>query len=376
MASVNWEKATTQKAGAMRVHFGRSDRVERNHSNKDIDKSKSHLNVYIGAEDYVPMYEKVKARIREVDKKHPPKRDMGDRRITCVMLETPVPQEVAEKGKAEEFLRLAHRTFEDFFGTENVGGTCGHFDEQHLYIKDGKEQMSLIHGHTLVAAFAEWRDKKTGEQRIGINGKNCMTKARFSALNNAIDRMCQEHFGVAYLTGEKGEHGRTVEELKARQGLEKIKKENDDFVQSITPSTTKKVKGIFGEKEVAKTEDELQQDKQILAAQAVLQREQDVAQKEEQQTRMATKIAAAQRELSEKSKALSEERKALEIEKKSLETEKKNFAKAVLIQARQLADKIMRSMGFKPNKGYDINNQINTNLQQERSMHNEHDHNH
>lgn len=219
MASVDWQKATTQKAGAMKKHNGKDERVNGNHSNNDIDKSKSHLNVYIGADDYAPMLDKVKARIKEVDEKYPPKRNMGDKRITCIMLETPVPQEITEQGKAEDFLRNAHKVIEDFFGAENVGGTCGHFDEQHWYTdKDGKERMSLVHGHTLVAAYAEWQDKKTGELRRGINGKNCETKTRLRALNKAMDDMCLREYGISYNTAETPEH-KSVERLKEETEL-------------------------------------------------------------------------------------------------------------------------------------------------------------
>lgn len=219
MASVDWCKATIQKAGAMKKHNGKEERVSVNHSNEDIDKSKSELNVYIGADDYAPMLEKVKARIAEVDKEHPPKRNQGDRRITCIMLETPVPQAITEQGKAADFLRQAHKVIEDFFGAENVGGTCGHFDEQHTYTdKDGKERMSLVHGHTLCAAYAEWTDKKTGEFRQGINGKNCETKARLTALNKAMDEMCRREYGISYNTAETPER-KSVERLKEETAL-------------------------------------------------------------------------------------------------------------------------------------------------------------
>lgn len=227
MASVDWQKATTQKAGAMKKHNGKKERVNGNHSNKHIDKSKSHLNVYIGADDYAPMLDKVKARIKEVDKEHPPLRNMRDRRITCILLETPVPQEITEQGKAEEFLRKAHKVFEDFFGVENVGGTCGHLDEQHYYIdKDGKERLSLVHGHSVVAAYAEWIDK-AGESRKGINGKHCETRARLKALNKAMDEMCRREYGISYNTAESPER-KTVETLKkesdVRQELGELNK--------------------------------------------------------------------------------------------------------------------------------------------------------
>jgi DNA repair exonuclease SbcCD ATPase subunit len=227
MASVDWCKATTQKAGGMIRHCGEKERIEVNHSNKDIDKSKSHLNIYIGADDYEPMLDKVEARIDEVDKENPPERDLGDKRVTCILLYTPVPQAIADKGKAKEFLQDAHKLFEDFFGAENVGGTCGHFDEVHKYIdKNGKETDSLIHGHTIVAAYAEWTEDvkksvkqengrykqvKTGEtrERKGINGKNSVTKERMTKLNKAIDKMCMEKYGISYNTGMGAEKKQT-----------------------------------------------------------------------------------------------------------------------------------------------------------------------
>lgn len=228
MASVDWQKATTQKAGAMIKHNGKVERVNGNHSNTDIDKRKSHMNVYIGADDYAPMLEKVKARIREVDKAHPPKRDMGDRRITCILLEIPVPQEITAQGKAAEFLTKAHKVLEDFFGAENVGGTVGHFDEQHIYTdKDGKERLSLVHGHSVVAAYAEWTEH--GELRQGINGKHCETRTRLKALNDAIDAMCRREYNISYNTAETPER-KSVERLKEET---KLRREADAWRKEI-----------------------------------------------------------------------------------------------------------------------------------------------
>lgn len=230
MASVDWQKATLQKAGAMKKHNGKEERLSGNHSNEHIDKSKSHLNVYIGADDYSAMLEKVKARIKDVDERHPPKRDMGDRRITCMLLETPVPQEITEQGRAEEFLRKAHSVIEGIFGAENVGGTCGHFDEQHYYFdKDGKERLSLVHGHTLCAAYAEWEDKRTGELRKGINGKNCETKARLTAMNKAMCEMCMREYGIEYNTAETPQR-KSVETLKQESA---VRQEVGELTKSV-----------------------------------------------------------------------------------------------------------------------------------------------
>lgn len=92
------------------------------------------------------------------------------------------------------------------------------------YIENGVEKISLAHSHTLVSAYAEWTDK-SGERK-GINGKNFETKARLTALNNAVDKMCREEFGVEYLIGE-GKNGKTVEQLKAESQLEKTRLDNE-----------------------------------------------------------------------------------------------------------------------------------------------------
>lgn len=250
MASVNWMKSNVQTVCAMAIHNGRRERVECNHTNTDIDKSKSHLNIYIGADDWSAMADKVKNRVEEVDKEHPPLRDTGKERVTCFLLETPVPQEIAEQGKAEEFLRKAHKVLEDFFGAENVGGTVGHFDEQHYYTdKDGKERLSLIHGHSPIAAYVEWTEDikknvkqpdgrykqvKTGEtrERCGINGKHCESKARLTALNKAMEEMCRREYGISYNTGETPQR-KNVERLKRESEL---RREESKLKQAIAQS--------------------------------------------------------------------------------------------------------------------------------------------
>lgn len=228
MASVDWYKVTTQAAGGMRVHFDAEKRVQGNHANKDIDKSKSHLNLYIGAPDYKEMLDIIKKRVKNVDEEFPPERLRKDRK-TMTILETPVPQAVADAGKAAEFLRDCHEEFIKYFGAENVGGTVCHFDEVHPYTdKDGKERMSLIHGHTLVANYVEWseKNKETGEieERKGINGKNFETRKRLKALNKAIHEMCLERYGVSFNTGLTAEK-KQIEVLKH----ESLVRENDEL---------------------------------------------------------------------------------------------------------------------------------------------------
>ena len=218
MASVNWLKMTNQDAGGMRRHLDAEKRVSGNHANKDIDTSKSHLNLYIGANDYKDMLDTVKSRVKEVDAAYPPLSVRKDRK-TCTMLETPVPQAIADAGRAAEFMRDCHAEFCKYFGAENVGGTVCHFDEVHPYKdKNGIERMSLIHGHTRVENYVE---------RKGINGKNFETKKRLNAVNKAIHDMCLSRYGVEYNTGLTADRIQT-EQLKheslVRENAEKEEK--------------------------------------------------------------------------------------------------------------------------------------------------------
>lgn len=72
MAGVNWDKMTMSKAGAMQVHNGREERVERNHSNQNIDKSKSDQNFFVGCDDWSDAFLGMRSRVAEVDKQYPP----------------------------------------------------------------------------------------------------------------------------------------------------------------------------------------------------------------------------------------------------------------------------------------------------------------
>lgn len=225
MASVNWMKATTQKAGGLKKHLGQTERENGNHSNEHIDRELSHQNYAIGC-DYAEALAQMKARTKEVDEVLPPKRVRKDR-VTCCFLELPCPREVAEQGKSDEFFLKAHQLYEDFFGKANVHGTFVHKDEVHEYTaKDGSTQTSLEHAHTLVSAFVEGK---------GINGKAFETRAKIKALNTAMDEMCVREFGVHLNTGERADR-KSVETLKqeseARQELGELQQRVGELQQA------------------------------------------------------------------------------------------------------------------------------------------------
>lgn len=219
MASVNWLKMTKQTAAAMNKHNGKEERVNLNHTNPDIDKSKSNLNYCIGCSDYKDSYQAMCRRVEEVDKIYPPMKVRKDRKV-CVSLEIKCPQEIYDSGRSKEFFEKGYAVFQDFFGAENVHGSCVHLDEIHPYIEDGVQKMSLAHSTTLVSGYAEWKDKN-GETRRGISASKLETKANLKKLNKVFCDMVRREFGVEYNTGEKAKH-KTVEQLKAESEIETL----------------------------------------------------------------------------------------------------------------------------------------------------------
>lgn len=211
MASADWLKCTTQKAGAMKKHLGQKEREQGNHSNKDINKELTKNNYTIGCTDYGEALERMKRRTKEVDKVIPPLRIKKDR-ITCCFIEVPCPLTLTERGLSDDFFDKTYQTLTDFFGSENVHGGFVHKDEVHTYIdKDKKHRTSLEHIHVLVSAYTPHK---------GINGKAFETKPRLNTLNRNLDDMCFRSFGVRFNTKETPQR-KSVERLKEETELRK-----------------------------------------------------------------------------------------------------------------------------------------------------------
>lgn len=407
MAGVNWLKMTMPRAGSMEVHNGKDERVTRNHSNQDIDKSKSDQNFFVGCDDWSYAYAAMKSRVTEVDKQYPPHKKLdANERIVCVSLITYCPQAVYDSGQVKEFFEKVDEVQRKVFGSENVHGTAVHLDEIHNYIDaDGTERSSLAHGHSLVSSYAEWTDPKSGEERKGINGKNFQTRPKMNELNKAIDEMCRREFGVPYMTGKGKGKGRSksVEEVKTETQLRMAKKENEDFVRSLAPETTKTTKGFLGkEKIVDKTPEEIERDKEVKAAQAVLKDKDDLAERERSIAERERKIAQRESELTADEEKLAEyaakceadangnvakmregyqqqlDRQAAEFTgqiaelkaekatlKEQLQRQAKSVANAIAISARTLLEKTMQQMGLQIPSGYTVDAQMRAAQQQQ-----------
>jgi len=385
MASADWLKLTSPHAAGMGKHLDPEKRLASEHSNRDIDKSKSHLNITIGCETYSEALTAMRKRVKEVDKLYPPlKKKKADERVIAEMIEIKCPAEIAEKGveAVYDFFKGIYEIEQEFFGAENVHGGFGHLDEIHEYTdKDGTKKISLPHIHTLVSCYCEWEEpvkvkgKKTDEvrQRQGINGKNFEKKPRYNQLNQKIDEYCLEHYGITYTKGKGKEagHGKRVEQLKAEEKLHQLQAELNkaqakisELEEALTEATvdtkeTKTVKGMFGTKEVPKTDEELKHDKAIAGAKLVLQREEEVAKREAacdvREKDLTRQITAARADEKQKAlerqrimvaRAVKEEQRKAEQERQQLQAERDRAVTAQANLQRQLDEERERSNGL------------------------------
>ncbi len=183
-------------------------RVYEHHKNKDIDPEKSKENENIW--DAKTCRENIKAAVKTIDEKIPPKRVKKDRKI-LLELDVWAPREDTSKEKAVEFLKaFANQLYKD--GYIIVGGSI-HVDEMHEYY-DAKQKRivtSRPHLHLLVVPYSK---------EHGINMKEFTTKDFLKEMNRIANELSREICGVEYNNGSYEHSEKSVEELKVESSRE------------------------------------------------------------------------------------------------------------------------------------------------------------
>ena len=232
MASIDCMKCTSGQAAGLGVHFDYKKRLEMEHSNPHIDKSKTHLNAFYDCVGYTEMLHRQKKRVSEVDEACPPERVRKDR-ITAIMMEIPVPKVISDKGLTDQFLQDTYAMIGEMCGKANMCGMTIHRDEVHDYIDHGGAvRTSLEHGHAMVVPYARWTAKETvyGEdgkplrdkngkivkrdvKREGVNAKHFLTRSFLKKLQDNMQAMVLDKYGISYQTSQEPLH-MSVEDLK------------------------------------------------------------------------------------------------------------------------------------------------------------------
>jgi hypothetical protein len=179
-------------------------RLKTNHSNKQIDTSKTRDNESGFDLSCEQAIEKFEQRINTLD--NTTNTNKRKDRVEMFSLEVPIPQEFCDEDLMVEFANLAIEQITDKYGDENLIEVYLHVDEVHSYVdaKTKQVKQSLPHLHVCMVPEIEGK----------LKGKEFSSKKNMRDLNKRIDEECKKQFGISFMTGTRKKSNYTVEELK------------------------------------------------------------------------------------------------------------------------------------------------------------------
>lgn len=238
MASVDWMKCKGGRdAKAKFWHCDEQKRLEHEHSNKQIDKTRTHLNMSFGAfeDGYDAVCKLYDETIAELDAQ--PGANKRRDRVTCVGWTLPAPEGMSEE-QARAWMTDAYETLMARYGDCMLGGSA-HFDEVHEYrdAETGEERRSRPHLHVYAVPIVDGK----------LNGKSFTARRNMLAMNSAIERMTQEDFpGFKFQNGTKRKSKATVEELKNKSAQKEAEEEARREASKIVEKAQQEASTIVG----------------------------------------------------------------------------------------------------------------------------------
>ena len=212
MASVDFKKLHgTGEVAAMLRHNDTIERLKHEHSNIDIDKTRTQNNIDYGGRDYTTTLERYKQRIAELDAM--PGANRRKDRVTAFSLVIPAPLGL-DMEQTKNWCLDVVKLLVERYGDDNMISSHTHFDEIHHYYDNQKKEIveSRPHIHAIVVPEIENR----------LNGKKFSSKANMKVINKEIDTMSRKEYGVDFMTGETPQKQR-IERLKARSAETELK---------------------------------------------------------------------------------------------------------------------------------------------------------
>lgn len=222
MASVNWggnhgsarcSKADHVKGINLLKHCDQKFRSDpdRQHSNEEIDPSKSYLNQNFTGMDWKTSKEKWEKRLKELDAtvSQTQRKD----RIELTSLEMPVPEGMTNE-QAREFFQDFYNICVKKFGEENIIGATSHFDEIAPYrdASDGEIKVSRPHIHVQVVPVVNGK----------LNNKEFSSLPNIYDMNKQVEKLCSEKYHLRFNTGETPRKKRTEQLKKDSRYVEKL----------------------------------------------------------------------------------------------------------------------------------------------------------
>lgn len=206
MASCDWKKFKSKtEVKAMFRHCESEERMKRVHANKQIDKSRTYLNLSFGAfqngyGQVSNMYDEYIDRLDAL-----PNQNKRKDRVTCVGLEIPTPYGMDDQ-TARDWCKHVYKLLDKKYGKRLIGGTV-HFDEVHEYRDPESKGIRKSRPHLHCYVIPEINGK--------LNAKKFTSRKEMIAMNNNIDELTNRRYqGYQFMTGTKKKSRKTVEQLK------------------------------------------------------------------------------------------------------------------------------------------------------------------
>lgn len=254
MASVNYAKCKSRsEAKAIIRHCDKDERMKHEHSNNEIDKTKCSGNVQM-KRSYAETCRRLDDRIAELDGTTNTNRRKD--RVEVFMLETAVPQGLTDKQKVA-WVRRFRDVVADMYGEENILNVYYHVDEVHEYRdENGERAISREHVHLPIVPV---------DSKGSLNGKWFSSARNMRKLNETLQAMTQQEFGVDYMDGSKRKSKKTVEQLKNESAVrEAVEKGTREAVEALMPSLREEAR-VTAEKALKSEREALQRDRDELA---------------------------------------------------------------------------------------------------------------
>lgn len=206
MAAPQWSGGKckdVQKAKAFFRHNDKDRRMEMNHKNVHIDKSKTHLNFTYRGLTYKELCKAFDDKLDSVDVG----RESSGKNARVILQSVILyPPPGLPKSKEREWFMDAGRVLENRFG-DNLLEIQFDMDEEHEYTDPETKQKKISRNHGHARLFPEVNGK--------LNGKEFSKRSVITGLNEELDEMSYKKYGVRMMDGSKKKGGKTVESLKA-----------------------------------------------------------------------------------------------------------------------------------------------------------------
>lgn len=206
MASCDWQKFKGgTEAKAIFRHCESEKRLEMEHSNTDINKARTWMNMQFEAFDggYDAVCKAYDDYIEALDAK--PGQNKRKDRVTLVGLEIPTPEGMPDD-VAREWCIDAYEVVRQQLGDTVLGGVA-HFDEVHEYRDPETKETRTSRPHLHMYAVPDVGGK--------LNAKQYTGRRNMVAMNASIEAMTAARYpGFKFQNGTKKKSKKSVEELK------------------------------------------------------------------------------------------------------------------------------------------------------------------